>query len=31
MVAQARQASSMKGNPLPLTDEELAQILADAL
>jgi alcohol dehydrogenase class IV len=31
IVAQARQASSMKGNPLPLTDEELAQIVADAL
>jgi alcohol dehydrogenase class IV len=31
LVAQAQQASSMKGNPVPLTDEEVAVILRQAL
>jgi alcohol dehydrogenase class IV len=31
LVAKASRASSMKGNPLPLTDEELGQILLRAL
>jgi hypothetical protein len=30
-VEKARQASSMKANPLPLTDEELAEVLRSAL
>src|SRR6185295_10781522 len=31
LVAKARVASSMKGNPLPLTDDELAEIAATSL
>ena len=31
VVAQAQKASSMKGNPLPLTDEELTGILRQAI
>jgi alcohol dehydrogenase class IV len=31
IVAEAQRASSMKGNPIPLTDTELAQVLRDAL
>jgi alcohol dehydrogenase class IV len=31
LVAKARAASSMKGNPLPLTDDELAEIAAESL
>ena len=31
LVAKARAASSMKGNPLPLTDDELAEIAATSL
>jgi len=31
VVAQAQKASSMKGNPLPLTDEELTEILRQAI
>ena len=31
IVAKSKQASSMKGNPLPLSDHELTQILAAAL
>lgn len=31
LVEQARQASSMQGNPLQLTDEELSEILSQAL
>jgi alcohol dehydrogenase class IV len=31
IVEKARKASSMKGNPVPLTDEELTGILADSL
>ncbi|MEZ0396199.1 MAG: iron-containing alcohol dehydrogenase [Anaerolineales bacterium] len=31
IVAQAQKASSMKGNPIPLTDEELTEILQRAL
>jgi alcohol dehydrogenase class IV len=31
IVAKSKQASSMKGNPLPLSDQELNQILAAAL
>ena len=31
IVAKSKQASSMKGNPLPLSDPELHQILAAAL
>jgi alcohol dehydrogenase class IV len=30
-VAQSRKASSMRGNPIPLTDDELHRILEDAL
>jgi alcohol dehydrogenase class IV len=30
IVAKARRASSMKGNPIVLTDEELTQILVNA-
>ncbi len=30
LIAQAQQASSMKGNPLPLTSEEIGEILARA-
>jgi alcohol dehydrogenase class IV len=31
LVEKAGQASSMKGNPIPLTSEELQEILARAL
>ena len=31
LVAKARAASSMKGNPVPLTDDELAEIAAESL
>ncbi|HRE47573.1 MAG TPA: iron-containing alcohol dehydrogenase [Aggregatilineales bacterium] len=31
IVAKARDASSMRGNPLPLTDEELTEVLVRAL
>jgi len=31
LIQQAQRASSMKGNPLPLTDEELTTILSSAL
>ena len=31
VVAQAQKASSMKGNPLPLTDEELREVLRQAI
>jgi hypothetical protein len=31
VVAQAQKASSMKANPIPLTDEELAGILTRSL
>jgi alcohol dehydrogenase class IV len=31
VVEKAKQASSMKGNPLPLTDAELADVLARAM
>jgi alcohol dehydrogenase class IV len=31
VVAQAQQASSMKGNPIALTEDELAEILRQAL
>ena len=31
IVAQAQKASSMKGNPLPLTDEELREVLRQAI
>ena len=31
LVAKARAASSMKGNPLPLTDDELAEIARASL
>ena len=31
LVTKARAASSMKGNPLPLTDDELAEIAAASL
>jgi alcohol dehydrogenase class IV len=31
LVAEAQQASSMKGNPIPLTDEELTMALREAL
>jgi len=31
IVEKAKRASSMKGNPIPLTDGELTQILADSL
>jgi alcohol dehydrogenase class IV len=31
LVRKARAASSMKGNPIPLTDDELTEILRDAL
>jgi alcohol dehydrogenase class IV len=30
-VAQSRKASSMRGNPIELTDEELHHVLEDAL
>ncbi|HUT25330.1 MAG TPA: iron-containing alcohol dehydrogenase, partial [Sumerlaeia bacterium] len=30
LIAKSRSASSMKGNPVPLTDEELSEILAKA-
>jgi alcohol dehydrogenase class IV len=31
VVVQGQKASSMKGNPIPLTDDELAAILLEAL
>jgi len=31
IVEKSKNASSMKGNPIPLTDEELTQILSDSL
>ena len=31
VVEKAQRASSMKGNPVPLTDEELASVLRKAL
>ena len=31
VIARAKQASSMKGNPVVLPDDELAAILADAV
>jgi alcohol dehydrogenase class IV len=31
VITKSKQASSMKGNPIPLSDQELHQILADAL
>ncbi|HVX93957.1 MAG TPA: iron-containing alcohol dehydrogenase, partial [Polyangia bacterium] len=31
LVSKARVASSMKGNPLPLTDEELTEIASNSL
>jgi alcohol dehydrogenase class IV len=31
IIAKSKQASSMKGNPIPLSDQELRQILIDAL
>jgi alcohol dehydrogenase class IV len=31
LVTKARAASSMKGNPLPLTDDELSEIVAASL